>query len=123
MNKFAHRRQQLLQQMEQIPHMERGSLQAESRPSQRHPGTDKGPYFKHQVWENGQNLTRRIPPDRADALRHAIQGRLQFEKLAEQFVATTVAMTRTQGAPELKKNTMKSKPPSRKKPPDSSPNS
>ena len=41
MNPLIHKRQQILQQMEQIQHMERGSLQAETRPSLRHPGQDR----------------------------------------------------------------------------------
>src|SRR5882672_11034457 len=93
MNPLAHKRQQLLQQMEQIDRMERGSLQAETRASQRNPNQQRGPYFKHQIWEDGQNKTRRVDADQADALAQAIEGRKEFEKLAEQFVDATVAMT------------------------------
>jgi len=105
MNSFAHKRAQILQQMEQIQTMERGSLQEETRPSKQDPEVANGPYFKHQVWEDGKNQTRRVPPDQADALAKAIQGRKQFEALAEQFVNTTVAMTRVQqDRPDAKKN-------------------
>jgi len=117
MNSFAHKRQQLLQQMEQIERMERGSLQAETRPSQRHPGEERGPYFKHQVWEDGQNKTRRILPDKADALDQAIEGRKEFEKLAEQFIDATVGMTRADSSSDSKKKATKSKRPSKRKPP------
>lgn len=103
MNSLAHKRQQILQQMEQIRCMERGSLQAEMRPSPRHPDQNQGPYFKHQVWEEGRNVTRRVPPEKAPALVQAIEGRKEFEKLAEQFVHATVAMTRAQSSPESKK--------------------
>ena len=110
MNSFAHKRTQILQQMEQIQTMERGSLQEESRPSRQDPDLANGPYFKHQVWENGKNHTRRVPCEEADGLAQAIQGRKQFEALAEQFVSTTVAMTRAQqGQPEAKKNGTNSK--------------
>ena len=117
MNSFAHKRQQLLQQMEQIERMERGSLQAETRPSQRHPSQERGPYFKHQVWEDGQNKTRRISADKADALDQAIEGRQEFEKLAEQFIDATVDMTRADSSSDSKKNAAKSKRPSKRKPP------
>ena len=120
MNALAHKRQQLLQQMEQIHRMERGSLQAETRPSQRHPNEERGPYFKHQVWEDGQNKTRRLSAEHAQALAQAIEGRKEFEKLAAQFVDTTVAMTRADSAPGSKKNATKPKKPSKKKPPDTS---
>lgn len=109
MNSLTHKRKQILQQMEQIQRMERGSLQTETRPSLRHPDQDRGPYFKHQVWESGQNATRRVPSEQADALAQAIAGRKKFEKLAEQFIAATVLMTRADSSPSAKKNGTKSK--------------
>jgi len=117
MNPLAHKRQRLLQQMEQIHRMERGSVQAETRPSQRDPNQERGPYFKHQIWEDGQNKTRRIPADQADALAQAIEGRKEFEKLAEEFVDATVAMTRADSPSYSKKNATRSKRPSKRKPP------
>jgi hypothetical protein len=106
--------------MEQIQRMERGSLQAETRPSLRHPGQERGPYFKHQTWEDGQNVTRRIPAEQADALAQAIEGRKAFEQLAQQFIDTTVKLTRTETSPDAKKSATKSKRPSAPKPPATS---
>jgi hypothetical protein len=120
MNPLLHKRQQILQQMEQIQHMERGSLQSETRPSLRHPEQERGPYFKHQIWENGQNLTRRISPEKADLIAQAIAGRKQFEQLAEQFVDATVLLTRAKTSPDSKKNATKSRRPSKRKPPATS---
>src|SRR5437879_12998475 len=120
MNPLIHKRQQILQQMEQIQRMEHGSLQAETRPSRRHPDQERGPYFKRQIWEDGQNLTRRIPPAKADALAQAIEGRKEFEKLAEQFIDTTVIMTRADSSPDSKKNATKSRTHSKRKPPATS---
>jgi hypothetical protein len=120
MNPNLHKRQQILQQMEQIQRMERGSLQAETRPSLRRPDQDRGPYFKHQVWENGQNVTRRIPAEKADALAQAIEGRKEFERLADQFIDATVILTRADSSPDSKKNATKSRPPSKRKQPATS---
>ena len=120
MNPILHQREQILQQMEQIQRMERGSLQAQTRPSLRHPGQDRGPYFKHQIWEGGQNVTRHIPAQQADALAQAIEGRKEFEKLAEQFIDATVILTRAQTGPASKKKAMKSRRPSKGKPPATS---
>lgn len=120
MNALAHKRHQILQQMEQIDHMELGSLQAETRPSLRQPNQPQGPYFKHQIWEQGRNVTRRIPPDKAPSLAKAIEGRKEFEKLAGQFVHATVAMTRAGASMNSKKNGMKSRRRSNRKPPDMS---
>ena len=103
MNSFAHKRQQILQQMEQIQRMERGSVQAESRPSKGHPHQNQGPYYKHQVWKEGQNLSRRVPVDEADSLTSAIAGRKRFEALAQEYVDTTVAMTRAESSIDSKK--------------------
>lgn len=120
MNPLIHKRQQILQQMELIRRMEHGSLQAEKRPSVRHPDQGRGPYYKHQVWENGQNLTRRVPVEQADALAQAIEGRKEFECLAEAFIDATVLLTRAEASPDCKKNATSSKARSRRKPPTTS---
>jgi hypothetical protein len=103
MNSLAHKRKQILQEMEQIERMEYGSLQQESRASKRTPGQNLQPYFKHQVWEEGRNASRRVPTEQAAALSEAIEGRKQFEELASQYVETTVAMTRAESSPDSKK--------------------
>lgn len=123
MNHYAHKRQQILQQLEQISQMEFGSLREEHRSSKRHPGQTQGPYYQHQVWEAGRNQSRRIPSDQAAALAHAIAERQRCEQLAQEYISTTVAMTRAQGAPDAKKNRPKSKRPSTPKPPATSSNS
>jgi hypothetical protein len=120
MNPLIHKRQQILQQMELIRHMEHGSLQAEKRPSIRHPDQGRGPYYKHQVWEKGQNLTRRVPVEEADALAQAIEGRKEFERLAEAFIDATVLLTRAESSPGVKKNATSSKARSSMKPPTTS---
>ncbi len=109
MNPLIHKRQQILQQMDNIQRMERGSLQAEKRPSVRHPDQGRGPYYKHQVWENGQNQTCRVSADQAEALALAIEGRKEFERLAEAFIDATILLTRAEISPDAKKNAMSSK--------------
>lgn len=83
--------------------MEHGSLQSETRPSKENPGQNRGPYHKHQVWQDGQNRTRRVPSEEVQALAQAIEGRQQFEKLADEFIETTVSMTRSGVASDSKK--------------------
>lgn len=82
----------ILQQMAALSAMELGSLKAEFRhgPS----GEKVGPYFKHQVWEDGANLSRRVPAEEAPALESAIANRQRFEELATEFIALTVQLTR-----------------------------
>ena len=96
--------------------MELGSHQEETRPSPANPAQSAGPYFKHQVWDKGKNLTRRVPAEKAEALAQAIEGRKQFEQLAGQFIETTVAMTR-EASPGAKKNGTNSRRPSSGKAP------
>ena len=119
----ARKRQHLLQQMEQIEHMETGALTEEFR-SRLIDGVEVslGPYFKHQQWQAGRNCSRRVPPDEAAPLRAAIEGRQRFEELsAQEFVDLTVAATREEAsAPQSKKNSRrKSGRRSSRKPPPS----
>lgn len=102
--------------------MEYGSVQRESRPSKRDPKRPRA-YFKHQVWQNGQNLNQRIPIDEADALVEAIEGRERFEELAGDFVQTTVSITRAETSADSKKNATTSKLRSKQRLRDSSKNS
>jgi len=85
-------RAELIRQMAALSTMELGSIKAEYRtgPS----GERLGPYYKHQVWEQGANLSRRVPPEEASALEQAIHNRQQFECLATRFIDLTVRLTR-----------------------------
>ena len=101
---FLAQRTQILQPMAALQTMEQGSLKAEFRDSPS--GERCGPYFKHQVWQDGSNFSRRVPPEEASALEAAIANRQRFESLATQFVELTVSRTRqSQPAPSLKKKT------------------
>lgn len=101
---FLAQRTQILQQMAALQTMEQGSLKAEFRDSAS--GERCGPYFKHQVWQDGSNLSRRVPPEEASALEAAIAHRQRFESLAAQFIDLTVSHTRqSRPAPASKKKT------------------
>src|ERR1700691_1636040 len=89
MSKFIEQRQVILQKMAQIDQMEYGSLKAEFRPGA-DPGQSLGPYFKHQVWQEGKNHSQRGAGPRAEQLRQAVEGRQEFEKLAQQCMEWTV---------------------------------
>ena len=84
--------------------MEHGSLKSEfrARPS----GATGGPYFKHQVWRAGANVTQRIAPEDAPALAAAVANRQQFEALAANFIDLTVAHTRQEEFPAALKKKM-----------------
>lgn len=103
--------------MSQIEKMELGTLGEEIR-SKTVGGkaVTTGPYYKHQQWVDGRNRSRRVPLEEVEELRAAVEGRQHFENLATRFIELTVAETRSEMAPEVKKNAAKSKRRNSKKP-------
>lgn len=85
-------REQILRQLAQLDTMEYGSLRTELRPAPG--GGTTGPYYQHQVWEHGKNLSQRIPAAEAPALQSALANRQRAEALAEEYIAVTVQLTR-----------------------------
>jgi hypothetical protein len=59
--------QSLLEQMAQIPQLERSKLCVVRQ------GPD-GPYYNHQTWKKGRNVSRYVPRDQVLALENAIDG-------------------------------------------------
>lgn len=105
----------LLDQIAAITTMQPGTLAEEWR---EHRATDGvgtvrlGPYFKHQVWMDGRNLSRRVPVAEAAQLREDIDNAKRFEQLtgdlARLNIEHTLALRSTQTpdaeASERKKN-------------------
>jgi hypothetical protein len=111
---YLAQRSQILLQMAGLNVMEEGSLKSEFRPSPG--GGQAGPYYKHQVWKEGRNVSRRVPAQEAPALEKAIANRQKFEQLAQQFAQVTVEHTRqTLGSEAQKKSTPFSGWPKRRK--------
>jgi hypothetical protein len=110
---YLAKRAAVLQQMAALDSMELGSLKAEFRSTPS--GTTTGPYYKHQVWKDGANVSQRIPPEQAPTLKAAIENRMRFEDLARSFVELTVEHTRQERFPETLKKKL-SPPSSRRKP-------
>jgi len=105
--KIAQQRREILLKMALIERMESGSLAEEYRDATGSDGqiVRNGPYFKHQVWEDGHNHSRRVPAEEAKALREALEGRQKFESLSEEFIELTIASTRN--VDPSKKNSVK----------------
>ena len=99
---FSTKRAALLQKMAALDSMEVGSIKAEYRTNSS--GQKSGPYFKHQVWEDGANLSQRVSTSDGPKLQEAIENRQKFEQLSADFIAVTVEQTRQEHSPlELKK--------------------
>jgi len=101
---IQNRRQQILAEMAQIDTMEKGRLTEEYRESYRDGKPVRlGPYYKYQRWENGKNLSRRVPVFQAEALRLAVDGYHRFKALAEEYAELTVEATHAASADQGKK--------------------
>jgi len=101
---YQKKRKSILGEMAQIQGMKKGRLSEEVREKHKDGKTVRlGPYYKHQQWEGGRNVSRRIPADEADLLRKQIDGYHQFRELADEFVDVTVKMTQKDGL-ECKKS-------------------
>jgi len=116
MKSLQAQRAQILQQMARLDTMEYGSLHAEHRPARG--GGTTGPYYKHQVWEHGKNLSQRIPATEAPGLQTALANRQRCEALAQEYIALTVELTRRRAddETEAKKNARSWRRPSLRKP-------
>lgn len=112
---FSTKRAVILQKMAAIDSMEVGSLKEEYRTSSA--GQKCGPYFKHQVWNDGANLSQRVSAEDAAKLQEAIKNRQEFEQLSADFIAVTVEQTREGHSPlELKKKRRSARPSKPRKP-------
>jgi hypothetical protein len=92
--------QSLLQQIAQIPHMERGKLCVLREGPQ-------GPYYNHQTWESGKNVSRYVPQGQVPVLQQAIAGYERFQKLVEQYAQLIIDQTRAELATGFKKKTLR----------------
>jgi hypothetical protein len=90
------KKEQILKQAAQINAIAKGSITAEYRKTKKKNGerVQLGPYYKYPRWENARNVTRRVPAGEAEQLKQAVDGYHRFLKLADEFVAITVEMTK-----------------------------
>ncbi len=98
------RRRQILTEMARIDCMEKGRLSEEYR--ERHRNGQKvrlGPYYKYQRWEEGRNVSRRVPTPEVEGLRKAVGGYHRFEELAKEYAEITIGMTRRRSGGDVKK--------------------
>ena len=89
-------RRSLLDQIAAITTMQSGTLAEEyrERPNPEGSGTKRlGPYFKHQVWQDGRNLSRRVPADEAVLLREDIDNAKLFERLTGELARLNIEHT------------------------------
>ena len=86
----------ILKQIANIQQMERGKISIIRQ-------TPDGPFYNHQTWENGRNVSRYLPRDQVSAVQDAINGYQQFKQLAEEYAQQIIAKTRVERAALVKK--------------------
>lgn len=98
-------RQALLDQIASITTMRPGTLAEEYRehPSPDGRGTVRlGPYYKYQVWQDGRNVSKRVPVAEAATLKLDTQEAKLFHQLTEQLaqlnIQHTIALRATEAA-------------------------
>lgn len=89
-------RRSLLDQIAAISTMQPGTLAEEwrERPDPEGGGVLRlGPYYKHQVWKDGRNVSRRVPADEAVLLREDIDNATLFEQLTDELARLNIEHT------------------------------
>lgn len=89
-------RKALLDQIASITTMQPGTLAEEwrERPDPDAGGTRRvGPYYKHQVWRDGRNISRRVPAAEAPQLREDIDNAKRYEELTDELARINIEST------------------------------
>jgi hypothetical protein len=89
--------QSVLHDIAQIQHMERGTLNVIRQ-------GPRGPYYNHQAYEEGRNVSRYVPPEQVGQIQEALHGYRRFQELAQQYAQLVVEKTRAERAAGSKKN-------------------
>lgn len=63
-----------------------------------------GPYYNHQCYEDGRNVSRYVPREQVEALKEALEGRRRFDELVAQYLEVMIERTRTERKEGLKKS-------------------
>ena len=90
--------QSILHDIAQIQHLDRGTLGVIRQ-------GPEGPYYSHQCYENGRNVSRYVPREQVADLKEAIEGYRRFQQLVEQYAQLLLEKTRAERQAGLKKKT------------------
>lgn len=106
-------RQSLMDQIAAIETMLPGTLAEEYRLSPASGGKSArklGPYFKHQFWRNGRNVSRRVPVEEVPQLREDIENAKCFKELVAQLDQLNIEHTLALRAAETITSTARAAP-------------
>ena len=94
-------REAIFAELASLHWIERGSLTEEyrERPAPDGKGISrKGPYFKHQCWENGRNRSRRVPIEEVPLLRDDLEKGRRFDQLVDNLASLAITEGRERRA-------------------------
>jgi hypothetical protein len=92
--------QSVLRDIAQIQRLERGTLSVIRQ-------GPTGPYYNHQCYEEGRNVSRYVPLEQVGEVREAIDGYHRFQELVQQYAQLMVEKTRAERAAAFKKKTQR----------------
>ena len=90
--------QSLLHDIAQVQRLDRGTVSVLRQ-------GPEGPYYNHQCYEHGRNVSRYVPAEQVPELQAAIAGYHQVQELMGQYVQLLVDQTRAERAAGVKKKT------------------
>ena len=90
----------LLRQIAQIHRMDHGTVSVIRQ-------GPHGPYYNHQCYENGRNVSRYVPAEQVPELEQAIEGYRRFQELVKQYVQLRVEQTRAERQAGSKKRVLR----------------
>ena len=89
-------RQDLLQQMQTIDRLRRGSLSKQFFRSGDQSSAKRGPYYVLQGYFHGEKFSERIPEEQAAQVQREVENYQRFQSLAEKYVDLSDRITRRQ---------------------------
>jgi hypothetical protein len=105
------KRQAVLQQMQSIDRLRRGSLSKQFFKSDSPGPAPKGPYYVLQCFFHGKKCSQRIPQDQAAQVQQDVENYRHFQTMAEEFVTLSDQITRLGDVPVAKKNSSRRRSP------------
>ena len=102
---LVQKRQALLQQMQSIDRLRRGSLSKQFFKSDPPGPAACGPYYVLQNFFHGKKFSQRIPQDQAVQVQQDVENYRRFQTMAEDFVTVSDQITRLQDQPTSEKKT------------------
>ena len=79
----------ILQDIAQIQRLDRGTLSVIRQ-------GPEGPYYNHQCYEDGRNVSRYVPGEQLADLKDALAGYQRFRQLVDRYVELMVEKTRSE---------------------------